>query len=402
MAYWSTSSLAYDDISTVTDGRLNTIEQLNTENKTYELEVEVTPNKSETWQLVRALDDKETSTQAYAFKKGNEIVIAYRGSQELQDWFDTDPNYLVFNGNQPPALTRAKIELVKAPRSITLGIIDKNKAKSNGYKKKNLNNAFDVATQFAIDVKNDFPDCVHDTTGHSLGGAIATYVRVMAIDASGFSFIRQTITYAAPNVYGMFPKNIQAQIDEGIYQHNTIDFTDARDTFGTLNDRFPQVGVQHIIDNEKIWLLNHKLPNFQHLFLDDGEIRLTPETIRQLALKAENLHERIVETYHEVDYFNEVHDEAILNIQKRFEGLIGTQYDRLQITDVRAIIEKLSQSSAGSVPKFYDTRTEEQLLASLHDLRIDALDIKENLVRMATNFEEKDQQLANWLSMNPN
>ena len=56
-------------------------------------------------------------------------------------------------------------------------------------------------------------------------------------------------------------------------------------------------------------------------------------------------------------------------------------------------------SISSGAPKFYDTAAEEALLQSLHDLQKDALDIKINLNRMAYDFENKDKELANWLSI---
>jgi len=65
------------------------------------------------------------------------------------------------------------------------------------YEQMDLKNPFDVAADFAEDVKADFPNAEVDTTGHSLGGALATYSGVMA-SYEGESFVRNTTTYAAP------------------------------------------------------------------------------------------------------------------------------------------------------------------------------------------------------------
>src|SRR5699024_8355752 len=180
----------------------------------------------------------------------------------------------------------------------------------------------------------------------------------------------------------MFTDDIQERIDNGEFRNNTIDYTDSRDTFGTLNDRFPQVGVQHIIDNEKIWLGNHSSSHFSHLFLSDGEIRLTPESMRALARKADKLH-----------------DEKIQSVQSYFEGQVGYEYDKLQISDVKTIINQLAISVSKGNPKFYDIDAEEGLLESLHELKQDAHDIMENLNVMADDFENKDRELASWLSI---
>ena len=400
LTYLEMSKRSYWDINRLSGGVLNNLDDININKEFHVIDFPETPNFEKEWEIVKVLNDKETDTQAYAFKKDDEIVIAYRGSQELQDWIDTDANYLVLNSNRTPSETRVKLEATNDSSNIrgTLGVPNMDRLQIKKYEQQKLNNAFDVATQFAVDVKKDFPTVTIDTTGHSLGGAIATYVRVMA-EYFGQGFIRQTTTYAAPNVYGMFTNDVQEQINEGKYLNNTIDYTDARDTFGTLNDRFPQVGMQHVVQNERIWLGNHSSQNFSHLFLSDGEIRLTPETMKRLADKAGNLHDKVKGSFNEIELFSETHDEAIKSIQNYFEGQIGYRFDKLQISDVKAIIDKLSMSMSGGVPKFYDTAAEEALLHSLHALQKDALDIKNNLNRMAYDFENKDKELAHWLSI---
>src|SRR5699024_11949919 len=93
--------------------------------------------------------------------------------------------------------------------------------------------AFDVAADFAADVKADVPNAEVDTTGCSLGGALATYSGVMAA-YEGEAFVRNTTTFAAPNVYGMLPEEVQEQADQGEFRDNTINYTDKSDSFGTL------------------------------------------------------------------------------------------------------------------------------------------------------------------------
>ncbi len=358
-----------------------------------------TTNSKESWNLVRVLDDKETNTQAYAFKRENSIVIAYRGTQEKHDWV-TDLNYLFLKSNQTPLKTRALLEakLDAANKMGPTGIPDLSEAKLEYYEKKKLKNAFDVAVTFAEDVKSDFPNATIDTTGHSLGGALATYVRVLAT-YNGDYFVNHTTTFAAPNVYGLLPKDVQVKVDNGHYQSNTTDYTDSRDAFGTMNDYLPQVGIQHYVDNEKVWLDNHKIKNFSHLFLSDGEIRFTPETFKQLAKRAGHLADKIRSSFREIESFSDSHDAAILRIQARFEKQISLHYDRLHPSDVRTIINKLALSTTNGNPKFYDHNAESHLLEFLHELQLDASDIDQNLNQMAQDFQNKDIQLSNWLSV---
>jgi len=394
LTYMNMSKRAYQTLEEITHKKLK-VQDLN--KTTVNMNIQTTPKKKGQWQIIKALDDKRTDTQAYAFKKGDDIVIAYRGSKEIKDWVITDGDYLLFNPSSQPKDTRQRLTEGYKGYSI-VGDSIKRPNDTNKKQQVRLTNAFDTSVDFAEKIKKEYPKATIDTTGHSLGGALATYVRVKARDDRNKPFVRQTTTFAAPNVYGMFPPDIQEEIDQGIYRNNTIDYTDARDTFGTLNDRFPQVGLQHIVKNGKVWLGNHQTVNFGHLFLADGEIRLTPDTIRELARKTDVLYSDIHNSYVEVDKFSGLHDEAMASIQYHFEGKIGTQYDRLDVADVQRIMHKLAKSMDGGKPKYYDTGTEEMLLQSLDELRKDARDIRENLNRMAHDFENKDKELGAWLS----
>lgn len=399
MAYWDMSDMSYDDIEVLTGGKFTNPENITPENHP-SLYVETTPTKQKRWDIVKALDDKETDTQALAFKKDDQIVISYRGSQEPQDWLITDPEYLIAGRNMEPSKKRIKMEenidvaLASDPSipQSEYGILE-------DYEQMDLKNPFDVATDFAEDVKADFPNAEVDTTGHSLGGALATYSGVMA-SYEGESFVRNTTTYAAPNVYGMLPEEVQEQADQGELRDNTINYTDNSDSFGTLNDKYPQVGEQKYVDNRKIWMGNHSLENFDHLFVTDGEIRLTPDTMRDLADQSEDILTKINNTYRVIDEFEDEHDEKIKEIQNHFEDQIGSTYDKLEISDVKTIIDKFAKSLSGGKPKFYSIVSETDLLSSLEGLQKESKEIKENLKEMAEKFEDKDKIMADWLIFN--
>src|SRR5699024_3288162 len=119
----------------------------------------------------------------------------------------------------------------------------------------------------------------------------------------GESFVRNTTTYAAPNVYGMLPEEVQEQADQGEFRDNTINYTDKSDSFGTLNDKYPQVGEQMYVDNQKIWMGNDSLENFVHLFVTDGDIQLTPDTMKELADQSEEILTKINNAYSVIDEF---------------------------------------------------------------------------------------------------
>src|SRR5699024_9736193 len=99
----------------------------------------------------------------------------------------------------------------------------------------------------------------------------------------GESFVINNTTFVAADVYSMLTDEYQEQADQGEFLDNIINYTDKSDSFGTFNDKYPQVGEQMYVDNQKFWLVNHRLTHFEHLFVTDGDIQLTPDTMRELA-----------------------------------------------------------------------------------------------------------------------
>src|SRR5699024_6343823 len=84
MTYWKMSDLSDKDIESLTIDEIKNLKAFTS--KSYLLYVESSPSEQKRWDVVIALDDEETDTQALAFKKDDQIVISYRGSQELRDW----------------------------------------------------------------------------------------------------------------------------------------------------------------------------------------------------------------------------------------------------------------------------------------------------------------------------
>src|SRR5699024_5118688 len=81
MTYWSMTRRSYLDIDDVTDGTFTKPENVTAKDDP-SLYVDSTPSEENRWDIGKALDDEETASLALAFKKGDEIVISYRGAQE--------------------------------------------------------------------------------------------------------------------------------------------------------------------------------------------------------------------------------------------------------------------------------------------------------------------------------
>ncbi|MGE7185630.1 lipase family protein [Peribacillus sp. NPDC006672] len=102
--------------------------------------------KKQRWERVSnkdfVLHDKDTSFDAEVYKNGEDIVIAYRGTQGFKDIY-TDINYIAFSNT--PVHTGKHID---------------------------PDNQFKQAEQLVKDVKKQSPSKKIHLTGHSLGGAL--------------------------------------------------------------------------------------------------------------------------------------------------------------------------------------------------------------------------------------
>src|SRR5699024_8370020 len=159
---------------------------------------------------------------------------------------------------------------------------------------------------------------------------------------------------------------------------NTINYTDKSDSFGTLNDKYPQVGEHMYVDNQKFWLVNHRLTHFEHLFVTDGDIQLTPDTMRELADQSEDILTKINNAYNVIDAFEDEHDDKAHEIQHHIEDQIRMTYDKLEISDVKTITDKFARAVCAGIPQFYKTVLEKELLSTLEKFQEVSVDIKKN------------------------
>ncbi|PFM56495.1 hypothetical protein COJ48_28345 [Bacillus cereus] len=173
--------------------------------------------KDDEWQPIKlegaTLHDSVTGFDATIFQneKTKEIVVAYRGTEgsgplnrSIPDFY-TDAKYVAFGAN--PIQDGEKINLDDKSQVIAV-------------------NQFTQAATLMEQVKKEYQDkgVKISATGHSLGGGLSQYAASMC-DVPA-------VTYSAPGVYDMLPKEIQKKVDAGEYEGKITNYINPQDSIG--------------------------------------------------------------------------------------------------------------------------------------------------------------------------
>lgn len=152
-------------------------------------------NGNETWELEDSESNGLTGFDASVYKKGNEIVVAFRGTE------GSDP---LGRGNKD---IQTDITYI-----------------ASGQKPGEMPNQFTESLEYVRQVKKKFPDAKISMTGHSLGGALASYVAAIEdMDA---------VTFNAPSVVDILPDEAKERVLKGLLDKKVVNYIHPRDSIG--------------------------------------------------------------------------------------------------------------------------------------------------------------------------
>ncbi|MEK4742702.1 MULTISPECIES: lipase family protein [unclassified Bacillus (in: firmicutes)] len=190
---------------------------------------------SEEWEPIHPkgakLHDKETGFDAtvYQNKVTGDIVVAYRGTEGKESLdrsvpdFITDAKYILMGKN--PIQDGEKIDPYDKSQVIAAS-------------------QFTQSVSLLEIVKKEYPNQKISTTGHSLGGANAQF-------ASAICGV-PAVTYSAPGVYDMLPKDIQKKVDAGEYKGQITNYINPKDTIsgGALREDKTHIGDTYMVNSD--------------------------------------------------------------------------------------------------------------------------------------------------------
>ncbi|MEC3659209.1 lipase [Bacillus velezensis] len=396
-------------------------------------------------------------------KNPENVVVAFAGTDigkdPINDGVKADGGNIVF-GTDPQKEVYYIVKKDAEDTSKTLGKYNGTPSQdamltTGKYKLITKTSQIDQADQLVRSVKKKYAgtSTIISTTGHSLGGAEAEY---SAVNNDIYA-----VAFNSPSVVKLHDEETQKDINSGIYDPYIRSIINPDDMVGagywneydrhngttiyTKNPSLSQFSRKQRLDgnlNEQISknlayffttviLRNpdtHGLneanfifdrngnitnPNGDELVFDKNlgallpagaigsgdAIKVTPKNAKKLAEKVQAMTEDLRTMKKEAQNAYQEHDEKIAELKTEFYGQVGhSLFDQLQAQDVTNTIEDIAQSYDKG-PIFYDTQAEQAFIDSLQAAITDLEEIGGFLHKIADEFQEKDQMLANWLRL---
>ena len=394
-------------------------------------------------------------------KNPENVVVAFAGTDiakdPINDGVKADGGNIVF-GNDPKKEVHYIVKKDAKDTSKTLGAYHGTPSQdamltTGKYKLMTKTSQIDQADQLVRSVKKKYAgtSTIISTTGHSLGGAEAEY---SAVNNDVYA-----VAFNSPSVVKLHDEETQKDINSGIYDPYIRSIINPDDMVGagywneydrhngttiyTKNPSLSQFSRKQrlggnlseqisknlayffttvILRNPDTHGLNEANfvfdrngtianPNGDELVFDKNlgallpagaigsadTIKVTPTNAKKLAEKVQAMTEDLRTMKKEAQNAYQEHDEKIAELKTEFYGQVGHGlYDQLQAQDVTNTIEDIALSYEKG-PIFYDTQAEQAFIDSLQAAITDLEEIGGFLHKIADEFQEKDQMLANWL-----
>ncbi|ANB48091.1 MULTISPECIES: lipase [Bacillus] len=394
-------------------------------------------------------------------KNPENVVVAFAGTDiakdPINDGAKADGSNIVF-GNDPKKEVHYIVKKDAKDTSKTLGTYHGTPSQdamltTGKYKLMTKTSQIDQADQLVRSVKKKYAgtSTIISTTGHSLGGAEAEY---SAVNNDVYA-----VAFNSPSVVKLHDEETQKDINSGIYDPYIRSIINPDDMVGagywneydrhngttiyTKNPSLSQFSRKQRLDGKLSEQIGKNLayffttvilrnpdthglneanfvfdrngtianPNGDELVFDKNlgallpagaigsgdAIKVTPKNAKKLAEKVQAMTEDLRTMKKEAQNAYQEHDEKIAELKTEFYGQVGHGlYDQLQAQDVTNTIEDIALSYEKG-PIFYDTQAEQAFIDSLQAAITDLEEIGGFSHKIADEFQEKDQMLANWL-----
>lgn len=391
------------------------------------------------------------------------VVVAFAGTDlakdPINDGVKADGGNIVF-GSDPKKEAHYIVKKDAKDTSKTLGKYNGTPSQdamltTGDYKLITKTSQIDQADQLVKEVKRKYngTSTIVSTTGHSLGGAEAEY---SAVNNDIYA-----VAFNSPSVVKLHTDNMQKEINDGLYDPYVRSIINPDDMVGagywneydrhngttiyTKNPALSQFSREQRLSGRwgdqiaknlayfigTVIVRNpdtHGLNEANFIFDENGNItnvngdelvydknlnamlpagaigggdaiKVTPKSAKKLAEKVDAMVEDLRMMKKEAQNAYQEHDEKVAELKTEFYGQVGHGfYDQLNAHDVTNTLEDIAQSYDKG-PIFYDTQAEQSYIDSLQAAITDLEEIGGFLNKIADDFEEKDQMLANWLRL---
>lgn len=181
--YWELSKESYVDINHVPIVSVRNVD-----------------GENQSWEIIAKVNYDDTGMDVKVYQRQGEIIIAFRGTEGSK----------LFSQDAGRALKDLKADVAS--------VVIKDPVYGGN------SNQFAQAREIVRQVKKSYPYADISTTGHSLGGALASYTAAMED--------LPAVTWSSPDVLGLLPKDLRKEANEGKFDNTIVNYVHPQDSIG--------------------------------------------------------------------------------------------------------------------------------------------------------------------------